>query len=129
VSIEGKNLFLTCKKMEVIFFSESNSTEKNSVGAISSIKAVGNVILTQFGRKCYAQQMIMDVREGIVLLSGTPARVIDDEWGEASGSKIELEKGKRVAKILGDENQRSRLELPALPNLGFSKDINSSQKK
>ena len=129
VSIEGKNLFLTCEKMEVIFSSESNSSKNNFIGAISSIKAVGNIILTQFGRKCFAQQMIMDVREGIVLLTGTPARVVDDEWGEASGSRIILERGKRIAKVLGEKNQRSRLELPALPNFGFPKDINKSQKK
>ena len=59
----------------------------------------------------------------------SPAKVVDDEWGEASGSRIILERGKRIAKVLGDKNQRSRLELPALPNLGFPKDIYNSQKK
>jgi lipopolysaccharide export system protein LptA len=64
--------------------------------------------------------MTLDVKLGTALLIGN-ARVIDDEWGEASGEQIILEKGKRMVKVIARENGRSRLELPPLPNLGFGK--------
>ena len=47
--------------------------------------------------------------------------LIDDEWGEASGEKIILEKGNRMAKVVAGKNGRSKLELPPIPNLGFGK--------
>ena len=64
--------------------------------------------------------MTLDVKAGNALLLGS-ARVSDDEWGAASGEKIILEKGKRLAKVIGEKNNRPKLELPSIPNFGFSK--------
>ena len=119
VSIEGNNLFLTCEKIEVLFTKETNSTT-TPIGEVSMMYALGNVILRQGGRKSYCDRMTLDVKAGNALLLGS-ARVIDDEWGVASGEKIILEKGKRLAKVIGEKTNRPKLELPPLPNLGFSK--------
>ena len=119
VSIEGSNLFLTCDKIEVLFTKEDNSTT-TPIGEVTMMYAFGNVILSQGGRKSYCDRMTLDVKAGKALLFGS-ARVIDDEWGVASGEKIILEKGKRLAKVIGEKRNRPKLELPPLPNLGFSK--------
>lgn len=119
VSIDGNNLFLTCKKIEVLFSKESNSSD-TPIGEVSKMYAFDKVVLRQEGRTSYADRMTLDVKLGTALLIGN-ARVIDDEWGEASGEQIILEKGKRMVKVIARENGRSRLELPPLPNLGFGK--------
>ena len=77
-------------------------------------------MLQQTGRTSYAERMTLDVQAGTALLLGS-ARVVDDEWGEASGEKIILEKGNRMAKVVAGKNGKSKLELPPLPNLGFGK--------
>ena len=119
VSISGNNLFLTCDKIEVLFTKDGNSTG-TPIGEVSIMDAFDNVMLQQSGRTSYAEQMTLDVKAGTALLVGS-ARVIDDEWGEASGEKIILEKGNRMAKVVAGKNGRSKLELPPLPNLGFGK--------
>lgn len=117
VSIEGINLFLTCEKMEVLFNKDENASS-SPVGKISMIYATGDIILKQDGRTSYSNTMTLDLREGTAYLRGN-ARVVDDEWGEAVGETIILEKGKRMAKVLGGKNGRPKLELPPLPDLGF----------
>lgn len=119
VSIEANNLFLTCEKIEVLFIQEANSTT-TPIGEVSMMYAFGNVILRQDGRQSFCDRMTLDVKAGNALLLGS-ARVIDDEWGAASGEKIILEKGKRLAKVIGEKNNRPKLELPSIPNFGFSK--------
>lgn len=119
VSVEGNNIFLTCDKMEVLFSKDANSSN-NPVGAISFIQAQGSIKLKQQGRISYAENMTLDVEAGTVLLSGQ-ARVVDEQWGVASGAKIILEKGRRLARVIANEGGRSRLELPSLPDFGFPK--------
>ena len=118
VSVDGMNLFLTCEKMEVLFNKDEN-TSSSPVGKISMIYATGDIVLKQDGRTSYSDNMTLDLKEGTAFLRGN-ARVVDDEWGEAVGETIILEKGKRMAKVLGGKNGRPKLELPPLPDLGFS---------
>ena len=86
---------------------------------------MGKIELAQKGRVSYCDGLRMDVSKGEVLLEGsedTPARVVDEEWGEASGPKIVLEKGMRRARVLGGKGGgKPRLVLPALPDLGFER--------
>jgi lipopolysaccharide export system protein LptA len=122
VSVVGNELRLSCDKMEVKFDKDSNSSS-DDFGEISFITALGKIEFAQKGRVSYCDALSMDVSKGEVLLEGSedmPARVVDEEWGKASGRRIVLEKGKRRARIIGDgADGRPRLELPALPNLGF----------
>ena len=121
VSIEGDNLFLTCDNIEVLFVKDGNGSN-SEIGKISTMDAKGNVVLRQGGRVSYADMMALDVKLGTVLLTGR-ARVVDDEWGEARGESIVLEKGNRRARVLGGKNTRPRLELPPLPDFGFRKKV------
>ena len=119
VSIEGDNLFLTCEKIEVLFVQEGNATS-SEIGKISTMDAKGKVVLRQGGRISYGDKMFLDVKQGTVLLTGH-VRVVDDEWGEASGESVVLEKGQRRARVLGGESTRPRVELPPLPDFVFRK--------
>ena len=85
VSVEGDNLFLTCEKMEILFVKENNDSE-SPLGQVSMIFATGSPILKQWGRTSFCEKMTLDAKLGTVLLSGA-ARVVDDEWGEATGEK------------------------------------------
>ena len=133
VSISGNNLHLTCEKVELLFIKDANETSAE-IGRINKIEALGNVVLSQSGRKSYANEMTLDVPNGTAelrgsLKSGKLARVVDDEWGEASGERIILMKGKRMAKVVGNKGGRARLELPPIPDFGFDldKDIKKTQ--
>ena len=53
--------------------------------------------------------------------------MVDDRWGEASGERIVLLKGKRMVKVIGENKGRPRVELPSIPNLGF--DLDTMEKK
>ena len=122
VSVVGNELRLSCDKMEVKFDRDSNSSPSD-FGEISFITAVGKIEFAQKGRVSYCNVLRMDVAKGEVLLEGneeSPAQVVDEEWGKASGDRIVLEKGKRRARVLrGKAGKRPSLELPALPDLGF----------
>ena len=74
------------------------------------------------GRTSFCDSLGLDVLIGEVLLEGKPARVEDEEWGAAIGNQIILEKGKRRARVLSDEDGvRPKLELPPIPDLGFER--------
>jgi lipopolysaccharide export system protein LptA len=121
VSVESNELLLTSERMKVEFEKEGNSSS-DEIGRISRISATGQVKFSQKGRISYCDSLDMNVLKGEVLLEGKPARVVDDEWGAAIGSRIILEKGKRRARVLGGEVGGSpRLELPPLPDLGFER--------
>ena len=127
VSLDGKNLFLTCDKIDVIFTKDANSS-KTPIGEVSMIYATGEVKLCQNGRTSYGDKMTLNIKAGTALLLGS-ARVVDDEWGVASGEKIILEKGNRMAKVIAGESGKSRLELPPIPNLGFGKKLKKTNLK
>ena len=119
VSVSGNELLLLSGRMKVEFENDGNSTS-GEIGRISKISAFEQVEFSQEGRICYSDSLTMDVLKGEVLLQGKPARVVDEEWGAAVGDRIILEKGKRRARVLrGDSGGRPRLELPAIPDLGF----------
>ena len=122
VSIRGRDLSLICSRMEVMFVRDSNSSP-DGFGKISIIKAYGAVEFMQQSRVSYCDALEMDVLKGEVLLEGSegrPARVVDEEWGTASGQRILLEKGKQRARVLGTgKGGRVKLELPPIPSFDF----------
>ena len=105
--------------MEILLVKENNTTEA-PLGQVSKIFATGSPILKQLGRTSFCKEMTLDAKLGMVLLYGA-ARVVDEEWGEAIGEKIILEKGTRMARVVGEEEGRARILLPPLPDLGFEK--------
>ncbi len=121
VTVESNELLLTSERMKVEFEKEANSSS-DDIGRISRISASGRVVFAQGGRISYCDSLAMDAQKGDVILEGKPARVVDEEWGAAVGSRIILEKGKRRARVLaGESGEKPRLELPPIPDLGFER--------
>ena len=113
VSVTTENASISCESAE-IQLSEGSDGD----GEVSGIHATGSVNLKQLGRECWADQLMWDANDSKVSLLGN-ARVMDDEWGEASGEKILLEKGKGRAQVIGGSQGRSKLSLPNLPAFSF----------
>lgn len=113
VSVNTEDASITCKFAEIKL-----STRTDGPGEVSSILATGSVNLKQLGRECWADQLEWDSNDSQVSLLGN-ARVMDGEWGVASGEKILLEKGKGRAQVIGGNQGRSKLSLPNLPAFSF----------
>ena len=108
-----ENASISCESAE-IQLSEGSDGD----GEVSGIHATGSVNLKQLGRECWADQLMWDANDSKVSLLGN-ARVMDDEWGEATGEKILLEKGKGRAQVIGGSQGRSKLSLPIFPRFLF----------
>jgi lipopolysaccharide export system protein LptA len=112
VSVNTKGASISCDVAEIFLGSgQDGQTE------VSKIDASGSVKLTQLGRECWADHLNWDTNKSQVVLKGN-ARVLDAEWGEATGEKILLEKGRGRAQVIGGKQGRSKLSLPNLN--GFS---------
>lgn len=113
VSVTTENASISCESADIQL-----SKGSDGVGEVSGIQATGSVNLKQLGRECWADQLMWDANDSKVSLLGN-ARVMDDEWGEANGEKILLEKGKGRAQVIGGKQGRSKLSLPNLPAFSF----------
>ena len=113
VSVTTEDASISCESAEILL-----SKRPDGPGEVSDIHATGSVNLKQLGRKCWADQLMWDANDSKVSLLGN-ARVMDDEWGEATGEKILLEKGKGRAQVIGGKQGRSKLSLPNLPAFSF----------
>lgn len=113
VSVTTENASISCESAEIQL-----SKRKDGAVEVSSIHAKGSVNLMQLGRECWADQLMWDANDSKVSLIGN-ARVMDNEWGEATGEKILLEKGKGRAQVIGGKQGRSKLSLPNLPAFSF----------
>ena len=113
VSVTTENASISCESAEIQLSKGSGGD-----GEVSGIHATGSVNLKQLGRECWADQLMWDANDSKVSLLGN-ARVMDDEWGEATGEKILLEKGKGRAQVIGGKQGRSKLSLPNLPAFSF----------
>ena len=118
VRISGNEVEITCSRMEVFLLSEDNSTTSVKFGKIKQINAVDSVTLKQPGRVCHADRLNLDGISGVALLEGS-AKVIDEEWGMATGEKIFLESGTRKARIEKTDQVRPRLTLPEIQNFNL----------
>ena len=113
VSVTTENASISCESAEIQL-----SKGSDGAGEVSAIHSIGSVNLKQLGRECWADQLMWDANDSKVSLLGN-ARVMDDEWGEATGEKILLEKGKGRAQVIGGSQGRSKLSLPNLPAFSF----------
>ena len=110
VSILGNELEIECSKMEIMVVKDHNSTE-GDLGEISEIKAWGNVLMIQRNRTCRANIVILDTQDGSGFLEGN-ATVEDSNWGVVKGNKIVLDKKSGRASVVGNSEQRPKIEFP-----------------
>lgn len=95
VKVNGENLALTCNRLEVVSAraGDPNATI-GKIGAIETIIAKGNVVITQGTRTAYAGHAVMDPRLGLLILTEDP-RIVDGDT-TVMGSEITLDKQKNV---------------------------------
>lgn len=122
VVVKGVNLLVTCDELDVLSHRDALGREEGSKGGrgrVSAIVAKGKVEIRQDGRRATADEATIDVREGIIILRGSA--VVWDERGKVMGEVIVLERGRRRAEVRGSDDERPKVILPPLPDLGFDR--------
>ena len=103
---------ITCEWAELFLGSDGNSSS-NLFGRISKIHALGKVKINQALRRSSADELKWSEESGQVNLHGN-AKVSHQKWGEASGEHIILLEEDGRAEVIGGNQGRSRIILPAL---------------
>jgi len=111
-SNESKRSTITCDRAE-LFLGVGGKSKTNFFGRISHIHAIGKVKLTQPLRESSANELKWSEESGQVNLHGK-AKVSHQKWGEASGEHIILLEEDGRAEVIGGNQGRSRIILPAL---------------
>jgi lipopolysaccharide export system protein LptA len=120
IKLTGTNLIVTCDVLEVqTERNEDPETSTEKLGSIRSIIAIGNVSISQRGRKATAGRAEVYPNEDKIILTENPI-AIDDQGTVMTGGKMTLFRG--VGKILieSDTSNRVKVSSSALPDLGFS---------
>ena len=103
---------ISCDWAELFLGSDGNSST-NLFGRISKIHALGKVKLNQPLRKSSADELKWSEQSGQVNLHGN-AKVSHQKWGVATGEHIILLEEDGRAEVIGGNQGRSKLFLPAL---------------
>ncbi len=104
----------------VVDLATAQNAQRDALGKVVSIHAKGGVRMKQPGRSCQSNSLLWNAQDGLVTLDGN-ASVVDDQWGIAEGDRIILRKEDGRAEVVGPQNGRARLSLPALPSFSFPK--------
>lgn len=152
VRIQATNMLATCDEMEVVSgrqrgaaaASTGGSTGGNAasagnsvtgaaglgggdsgpnIGSIREIIMRGNVVISQEGRRATAGKATLYPQDGRVVLEDNPR--VTDSQGTLSGWRMELNRGERTVKILSNPNERTKVTLPSIGDLGFSEMVGS----
>ena len=112
-SSETETSTIVCDRAEILLGKEGNGRELDTLGKISQIHAAGNVQFLQPLRKSSADELKWTEESGRVDLLGN-AKVFHQKWGEAQGEKISISEKDGRAEVVGGNQGRSKLLLPAL---------------
>jgi len=104
---------ISCDWAEILIGKDGNDSTFDSFGMISQIHALGNVKLIQPLRKSSADELKWTEDSAQVELLGS-AKVFHKKWGEAQGEKIIISEKNGRAEVIGGNEGRSRVLLPAL---------------
>lgn len=120
VVVTGTNLKLTCDLLVVV--AKRSGDTKATFGKQENFKsliATGNVRLVQAGREALCGKAEVFPDEDRVILSESPVvRMIDGSY-EARGPIMELLRGEQRAIIRGTPQERTRILLPEIKDLGY----------
>ncbi len=144
VKVTGTNLLMTCDFLEVIALRakenpkddprtrEAKERDSGSPFAnpenFKSLIATGNVRIVQSDREALCARAEVLPGDNKVILTGDPRVRSTDGSYQASGAVMELRRGERTARILGDGNQRPQFILPPLKDLGYEKEKEKEKK-
>ncbi len=108
VHVARDDMDIWADKITVVFEASNepaaNQPDNFDPGAISSIKAVGNVRLERDGRTGRSSQATYDVAKGVLELSGNPK--LEDGKNTIQGKVIRFHLKDNRSEVIGDQSQR-----------------------
>jgi lipopolysaccharide export system protein LptA len=122
VTVTATNLKITCDDLVVV--SKRSGDPTATIGKqdnFKSLVATGRVHILQNDREAFCDRAEVFPGDDKVILSGKPrVRSLDGQY-QASGPKMELLRGERRARIIGEGDVRPTITLPTLKDLGYDK--------
>lgn len=120
VVVSGNNLKLYCDFLKVVVINKGDPTVRvGDYGNFKSLVATGHVRIVQGDREATCGRAEVFPGEDRIVLSEEPVvRSTDDQY-IATGPRLVLYRGERRAVIEGQPEERARITLPAMKNLGF----------
>ena len=123
VVVTGNNLKLYCDHLRVVAINKGDTKAAlGEYGFFKSLVATGRVRIVQGDREATCGRAEVFPNEDRIVLSENPVvRSIDDQY-VVTGPEILLYRGQRRAVVRGTAEERSRITLPALKDLGFKEE-------
>ena len=123
VTVTATNLKLTCRDLVVLAVRSGDpSATIGKQEQFKSMVATGSVRIVQNDREATCDRAEVFPGENKVILTGNPrVRSLDGQY-QATGPAMELLRGERRARIIGNATERPRITLPALKDLGYEKE-------
>ena len=122
VTVTATNLKITCSDLVVV--ARRSGDPAATIGkqeGFKSLVATGGVHIVQNDREAFCDRAEVFPGDDKVVLSGNPrVRSLDGQY-QASGPKMELLRGERRARIVGEGGDRPTITLPPLKDLGYDK--------
>lgn len=127
VVVTGNNLKLYCDDLRIVAIRKGDPTATlGQYGYFKSLVATGRVRIIQGDREATCGRAEVFPNEDRIVLSENPVvRSIDDQY-VVTGPEILLYRGQRRAVVRGTTEQRSRITLPAIKDLGFDEEKTDS---
>lgn len=128
VVVTGNNLKLYCDFLKVVAIRKGDPTATiGQYGYFKSLVATGNVRIVQGDREATCGRAEVFPGEDRIVLSEDPVvRSLDDQY-VAAGPRLVLYRGQRRAVIEGTPEERVRITLPAIKDLGFEEEKKASE--
>lgn len=123
VVVSGNNLKIYCDFLQVVATRKGDPADTlGGYGNFKSLVATGNVRIVQGDREATCGRAEVFPGEDRIVLSEAPVvRSLDDQY-VATGPRLVLYRGQRRAVIEGQPEDRARITLPALKDLGFDEE-------
>lgn len=120
VVVTGTDIRMTCDYLKVTAYRKGDPKAViGKYGNFKSLIAIGNVKIVQADRVATCGRAEVFPNEDRIVLSDHPAIKAADDQYSGSGYRMILYKGQRRAVIESNPNERTRLTLPAIKDLGF----------
>jgi lipopolysaccharide export system protein LptA len=128
VVVIGNNLRLYCDILKVVATRKGDPAATiGQYGYFKSLVATGNVRIVQGDREATCGRAEVFPGEDRIVLSEDPVvRSLDDQY-VAAGPRLVLYRGQRRAVIEGTTEERVRITLPAIKDLGFEEEKKASE--
>lgn len=120
VTITGTDLKLYCDFLKVVAIRKGDpSATLGDYGYFKSLVATGHVRILQGDREATCGRAEVFPGEDRIVLSEAPVvRTLDDDYA-ITGPRIVLYRGQRRAVVEGQPEERARVTLPPIKDLGF----------